>query len=153
MPILIDGHNLIGRSPDLSLQDPHDEEDLVMYLRAYRARTGKTITVVFDPGGSPGLLQKRREGGVEVVTASQSGGADDLIARRVARSRNPDGCIVVTSDQGLARRVARHGAQVRSAEAFAVELQRSPDAPDEWKDTASLSPEEVNDWLTLFEDG
>ena len=80
MPILIDGHNLIGRSPTLSLGDPHDEEDLVTLLRAYRARTGKTITVVFDPGGTPGVLQKSREGGVEVVFASQHGGADDLIA-------------------------------------------------------------------------
>ena len=51
MPILIDGHNLIGRLPAISLQDPDDEEKLARMLSSYRARTGKSITVVFDPGG------------------------------------------------------------------------------------------------------
>ena len=54
MPLLIDGHNLIGRLPDLRLDDPQDEAKLVARLRVYHARTGKRVTVVFDrglPGG------------------------------------------------------------------------------------------------------
>ena len=151
MPILIDGHNLIGQVPTLSLQDAHDEEDLVMMLVAYRARTGKKLTVVFDPGGSPGVLQRRQQGGIEVVFASHRGGADDVIARRVARSRDPGGITVVTSDQDLTQRVARHGAKVRSAGDFAGELGRQPNGPDQWKDTPPSS-EEVAAWLALFQD-
>ena len=151
MPILIDGHNLIGRVPTLSLQDAHDEDDLVMMLVAYRARTGKAITVVFDPGGSAGVLQKRRQGGIEVVFAPDRGGADDLIARRVARSRDPGGFTVVTSDQNLGLRVARHGARVRSSDDFAGELDRQPSGQDQWKD-APPSSEEVDAWLALFVD-
>ncbi len=152
MPIIIDGHNLIGRMPSLSLQDPNDEEDLVTLLVAYRARTGKTITVVFDPGGSPGLLSKRRQGGVEVVFASHRGGADDLIARRVTRNPDPGGYTVVTSDQELARRVARRGARVRSSDDFAGELGLPGDGGDPWKDTP-LTSEEVEAWLNFFGDG
>jgi len=152
MPILIDGHNLIGRMPTLSLQDPNDEEDLVTLLVAYRARTGKAVTVVFDPGGSPGLLSKRRQGGVEIVFASHRGGADDLIARRVTRSPDPGGCTVVTSDQELARRVARRGARVRRADDFAGELGPAGDEGDPWKDTR-LTSDEVEAWLDIFRDG
>ncbi len=149
MPILIDGHNLIGRMPTLSLQDPNDEDDLVALLVAYRARTGKAVTVVFDPGGSPGLLSKRRQGGVEVVFASHRGGADDLIARRVTRSPDPGGCTVVTSDQELAGRVTHHGARVRSADDFAGELGLPDDEGDPWKDTP-LTSKEVEAWLNFF---
>ena len=56
MPILIDGHNLIGRLPDLRLDDPDDEAKLVLRLRAYAARTRKRITVVFDQGLPGGCL-------------------------------------------------------------------------------------------------
>ncbi len=36
MPILIDGHNLIGRMPALSLADPDDERQLLALLLSYR---------------------------------------------------------------------------------------------------------------------
>ncbi|MGD9375749.1 MAG: NYN domain-containing protein, partial [Anaerolineae bacterium] len=49
MPILIDGHNLVGKLPVLSLQDPDDEQKLIELLRSYQARTGKEVIVVFDP--------------------------------------------------------------------------------------------------------
>ena len=39
MPLLIDGHNLIGHLPDLSLSDPRDEVKLVARLQAYAARS------------------------------------------------------------------------------------------------------------------
>jgi hypothetical protein len=34
VPILIDGHNLIGRLSQFSLQDPDDEEKLVSLLKS-----------------------------------------------------------------------------------------------------------------------
>ncbi|MBI4771196.1 MAG: hypothetical protein HY784_12500 [Chloroflexi bacterium] len=50
MPTLIDGHNLIGALPDISLQDPDDEQKLVDLLHRWCVRTGKSVRVVFDPG-------------------------------------------------------------------------------------------------------
>ena len=64
MPILIDGHNLIGRLPAISLQDPDDEDKLVRLLKSYQARTGKSLTVVFDAGPASALSHKRRQGGI-----------------------------------------------------------------------------------------
>jgi len=52
MEWLIDGHNVIGQMPDIGLDDPDDEQKLLWRLRRYRARTGRRIVVVFDPGGA-----------------------------------------------------------------------------------------------------
>lgn len=150
MPVLIDGHNLIGRLPALSLQDPHDEEKLVRLLKSYRARTGKRVTVVFDPGQAFHLAQTRRLGGIEVVFAPHGSTADAVIAKRVRSSRNPRGWLVVTSDQRLAETVRGHGARVQSAEEFGSGLGTPVEAPAAWRETPP-SPEEVEAWLALFE--
>lgn len=149
MPILIDGHNLIGRLSTISLQDPDDEEKLVRLLRSYRSRTGKAITVVFDPGSTFALPHGRRSGGIEVVFARHGSSADQVIARRVQRSHDPRGWLVVTSDRDLAQKVAQRGARVRDAGDFAKELDSPREMPAEWKDAPPL-PEDVDLWLALF---
>jgi predicted RNA-binding protein with PIN domain len=150
MPILIDGHNLIGRLPSLSLEDPDDEMRLVGMLMSYQARTGKAITVVFDPGGAHALAQTRTRGRVKIVFAPHGGTADRIIERRVQRSRNASEWLVVTSDRELADSVARQGARVRSAEAFAAELGVPRDVSPGLRE-APLSPDQVEAWLSEFE--
>jgi predicted RNA-binding protein with PIN domain len=150
MPILIDGHNLIGRMEALSLQDPDDEEQLVRLLVSYRARTGRSLTVVFDPGAATSLAQTSRVGGIEIVFAASGSSADQVIARRVRKSRNPASWLVITSDHQLAAEVTAHGARVRSASAFAGQLQQPADRKTE-KDDPPLTPDEVEAWLALFE--
>lgn len=151
MPILIDGHNLIGKIPSISLQDPDDEQQLIRSLIAYRARTGRRITVVFDPGGAFALPESRRYGGVEVVYPPQGSDADAIISRRVQRSRDRQSWLVVTSDQELGRTVTALGARVLSAEEFAAGLASSPADASDWKDTPPAA-EEVEAWLALFQD-
>jgi predicted RNA-binding protein with PIN domain len=149
VPILIDGHNLIGRLPAISLGDPDDEMRLVQLLQSYQARTGKPVTVVFDPGWTFALSETRRYGGVSVVFAGQGSSADAVILRRVRRSANPQGYLVVTSDRELARAVTSLGARVLDASAFVVELSQRGDESPGWKET-SLSDDEVEEWLALF---
>jgi predicted RNA-binding protein with PIN domain len=150
VPILIDGHNLIGRMPAFSLQDPDDEAKLLRLLKSYRARTGKAITVVFDPGATYSLAETRREGGVDIIFARHGSSADAVIARHVAKSQNPQGWLVVTSDSDLASTVARQGARIISSEDFASELMELHDVQLNGGDV-HLSPEEVEAWLSLFE--
>jgi len=152
VPILIDGHNLIGRLSTLSLGDPDDEEELIRVLGSYRGRTGRSITVVFDPGGAFALPQARRYRGINVVFAPHSSSADTVIVRRVQQSRDPRRWLVVTSDRDLAGTVKRLGARVQSADAFARELQPQKQEKEglKWKEE-SLSADEIDDWLALFE--
>jgi predicted RNA-binding protein with PIN domain len=150
MPILIDGHNLIGQLPAISLDDPDDEEKLARLLSTYRARTGKAITVVFDPGGAFALPKSRQLGGVKIVFAPHGSSADRVITRRVQKLRNPSEWLVVTSDRELADAVTRLRARVQSAAVFALELAGSAEASPDWKESPP-SPGEVDSWLALFE--
>ena len=150
MPILIDGHNLIGRMPTLTLADPDDEWQLVALLLAYRRRTRKAVAVVFDPGGAFALPESRRHGGIEVVFAPHGSSADEVIARRVRRSRDRAGITVITSDRELAGEARNYGARVKSAEEFAAELSALAEDKSEGHDTP-LSPAELEKWLALFE--
>lgn len=147
MPFLIDGHNLIGRLPDLHLDDPDDEAKLVARLRTYCARTGKRVTVVFDRG-LPGGRSELSGGGVEVVFASAGHTADGILCERVRRSRDPRGLTVVTSDREVIAAAQARGALVVRSEEFAVSLGARRAAKAE-KDVR-LSAAEVEEWLRVF---
>src|SRR5690349_6227976 len=100
MPYLIDGHNLIGQMPGLSLADPDDEQRLIAQLRAYLSRVNKKATVIFDKG-LPGGGGKWSTPALEVRFAPHPKTADDLIKDRLLRERNPRGLVVVSGDREL----------------------------------------------------
>ena len=152
MPVLIDGHNLIGRVPDISLADPDDEARLVSRLQAYAGRTGKRVTVVFDRGMPGGRSENLSRGRVQVVFAPTGRNADRVLIERIRRARNPQGLIVVTSDREVVAAAEGRGARVVRSEAFAGELEGAPAAPSGAKEKGRLSPDEVEAWLALFED-
>ena len=57
MHYLIDGHNLIARTPGLSLADPDDEAKLSALLRRWAAADPRRkVTVIFDAGLKPTRL-------------------------------------------------------------------------------------------------
>lgn len=148
MPILIDGHNLIGQMSDISLEDPDDEAKLVQRLRAYRAHTGKSITVIFDNGGFYSLPSNLSSAGIRVRFAPLGSSADALLIKHIRRAANPRGLKVVSSDQAVVRSAREHGVHIISASTFAAELSQLgviKDSPER-----RLSPEEVAEWLKIF---
>ncbi|HDQ70470.1 MAG TPA: hypothetical protein ENN19_00030 [Chloroflexi bacterium] len=161
MPLLIDGHNLIGRLPDISLDDPHDEAKLTARLRTYAARTRQRITVVFDRG-LPGGHSTLSGGGVEVVFASTGRTADAILCERIRRARKPRQLTVVTSDREVIAAARSRRAQVVRSDTFAQLLDASREkskadasierGPDEGLDKpkGQLSAEEVEAWLKIF---
>ena len=153
MPLLIDGHNLIGRGqlPGLRLDDPDDEAKLVARLRTYCARTRKRITVVFDHGLPGGRSRELSGGGVEVVFASAGRTADGILRERVRRARDPRGLTVVTSDNEVIAVARARGARVMRSEEFAAQLNvpRTVEAESD----VHLSAEEVEEWLNVFGKG
>jgi len=148
MPLLIDGHNLIGRLPDLRLDDPDDEAKLVMRLRTYSARTRKRVTVVFDRGLPGGRSRELSGAGVEVVFAATGHTADGILRERIRRARDPRGLTVVTSDREVIAAAQARGARVMRSEEFSPRLSAPP--PDRVEEDVHLSPEEVDEWLRLF---
>jgi predicted RNA-binding protein with PIN domain len=153
MPTLIDGHNLIGKLPEIDLADPDDEAKLVLKLRTYCARTGKKVTVVFDHGLPGGKSHELSGGGVDVRFASVGRTADGVLRERIRRSRNPRNLTVITSDRRIIQDAEARRARVMRSEEFAELISRAPaqddERPDE-KPDGKPSDGEVGYWLKRF---
>lgn len=176
MPILIDGHNLIGHLPGISLADQDDEAQLVMLLRRYAARKrSRRIIVVFDHGvyGHPHNLNGY---GVQCHFAINPKDADKEMVRRMRAIQQPDkhDWQVVTSDRAVAHVAHTRGITVVASDVFADRLLHPPSphdahstyAPRKKKPTeasrklqesliakkasAPLSEKEIEEWLRLF---
>jgi predicted RNA-binding protein with PIN domain len=137
----------------VSLDDPHDEARLVSRLQAYAGRTGKRVTVIFDRGMPGGRSENLSGGRVDVVFAPTGGSADRVLIERIRRSRNPRGLIVVTSDRDVVGAAHDRGARVVRSEEFVGQLEPSAPPPAGAKEDALLSPEEVEEWLDVFDEG
>ncbi|HEU4324722.1 MAG TPA: NYN domain-containing protein [Roseiflexaceae bacterium] len=156
MPLLIDGHNLIGQLPDISLADPDDEAKLVMLLRRYTtAKRGRQAIVVFDHGvyGHPLQLDGY---GVTCHFARSPQDADAQIIRRVTSIMRPGDWTLVTSDRRVAQIAEKRGVRVISAQRFAQLLTaplRRPEEQGEGPEKSAdvrLTPQEVAEWMLIF---
>lgn len=155
MPYLIDGHNLIPKIPGLSLEEVDDEQQLLEMLQEYCRWQRKKAEVFFD-NAPPGGMRTRSFGLVTARFVRQGISADDAIRKRLINlGRAARNWTVVSSD--LAVQAAARASQARylSSEAFAESLvqvleKRGKDAGEDAR--AELAPEEVDEWLKLFND-
>ncbi len=152
MPYLIDGHNLIGRLPDVSLDEPDDEAKLVQKLSGFVARTRKRCVVVFDEG-LPGGESRMSTRAVKVIFASsQRTNADMVMTSRIRKARDPVAWTVVSSDNEVLNTARQHRMKTLTSAEFARMLQR-PESTRPGMDEAAdvhLSHEEVEEWLKIF---
>ncbi len=153
MPILIDGHNLIGQLPGMSLADPDDEAQLVLLLRRYAARRrGRKLIVVFD-GGVYGHPENLTGYGVEARFAYGPENADAELIRRIRAIKRRDEWLVVSSDRAVAGEAQARGIPVLSAQEFARRLTAmgTPRASlREKHNDRPLSKAEIDEWMRLF---
>ncbi len=155
MPILIDGHNLIGQMHSISLADPDDEAKLVMLLRRYATKKrGRRVVVIFD-GGVYGHPDSLNGYGVEARFAKSPSDADSELIRRIRAIRRSDEWHVVSSDKAVAGAARAQGVPVVSSQEFARRLE-ALDAPKpsvsmrEKRNDRPLSKAEIAEWLRLF---
>lgn len=166
MPILIDGHNLIGQGslPNIHLSDSDDEYKLVRLLRHYAARKReRRIEVVFDRG-SYGHPENLNGHGVRCSFAKLPHTADHELIRRIRAIKRRVEWEVVTSDRAVAGEARARGIVVVSSPEFAHRLltperptfkrpaPNQPREPDESYKHRPPSPAEVDEWLRIFGD-
>ena len=154
MPFLIDGHNLIARLHDISLDDPDDEAKLVLKLRGFAARTRKQCIVVFDQG-LPGGMSSLSTRSVKVIfAASVHSNADRVIMERIRHTPDPRNWTVVSSDNEVLDAARNHSMQAMHCRDFADKLEsplRQAPAPGEAVHV-QLSAAEIAEWLEVFGD-
>jgi predicted RNA-binding protein with PIN domain len=130
---LVDGYNVIRRSPELHSREREGlaagRAALLTWLRAAHRASGDRFTVVFDGAGpaSAGPTGAAPEGaGVAVVFSTARESADRVLASLAGSG----GGAVVSSDREVQRAAARAGAVAVSAEDFLARLPRlGPAAP------------------------
>lgn len=168
MIYLIDGHNLIGKMPDIDLADPDDEEKLIGRLQDWvRLSRKRRVTVYFDPGQQGGWGDLMGSGRVKVHFARMGQIADALIIKKVKGVSNPREFTVVTSDRAILQEVRRRRMGYILSEEFAVLLREELAAgsssfdgeqeegesggDDGAAEEVELSAEEVQLWLDTFD--
>lgn len=146
---MIDGHNVIGKLPDIALDDPHDEAELVLKLRAWASRKRRKATVVFDGGLPGGYSRALSGGGLEVVFAAQGHTiADRIIMERLRYLPDAPNWTVVSSDHEVLDAARRVGARTLTSQEFVKQLAPTPRIS--WQRREEISEEEVAEWLELF---
>lgn len=153
MPILIDGHNLIGQMPNIRLSDPDDEAQLVMLLRRYATRRrGRKVIVIFD-GGVYGHPDNLNGYGVEARFAKSPSDADGELIKRIRTIKRSSEWQVVTSDNAVAGVARAHGVPVVSAQEFArriSDLALPRASLHEKRNDRPLTKSEIEEWMRLF---
>jgi predicted RNA-binding protein with PIN domain len=155
MPLLIDGHNLIGQMSDIDLADPHDEAKLLARLQSYHRLTHEPITVVFDPGDVQGVGRPRAMAGVSVIYAAHGEDADAVLIRRIERDRAPRQLTVVSSDRRIMGVAQVCGAQVVKSRDFAATLDETLNPTPRAEpvdDKPATTSDDVDYWLGIFKE-
>ena len=162
MHYLIDGHNLIGKMPDIQLSDPNDEVKLVLRIQEWlNGRSSQQATIIFDGrrmmGGVSNQLSSR-----QLTTIFSPDGiiADDLIIRRIKQVKNIAGYTVVSSDREVANAAQSIRMKTLSSTEFIERAGFVFDTPKKKKpskpvvapetDNPIVTDAEVNEWLDLF---
>lgn len=153
MPLLVDGHNLIGHDPDISLADPQDELLLIRKLESYSRSQRRSLVVYFDRGGRESGLSPAA-GLVTVRFVRPPRTADDAILAHLRRlggeARN---WTVVTSDRQLQAAAKELGAGVVRSDEFLSALRTAEPAPADAEKPEVISEEEIKEWQELFRRG
>lgn len=157
MHYLIDGHNLIGKMPDINLDDPDDEVKLVLRLRSWAAGGRKRkVTVIFDHGLPGGVEKGLSSSTVKVIFAPAGGTADSLLIRRINQARNPAEFTLVSSDLRVIRRAEAKRMPVLRSEIFALDMRQTggdkkANQSAGESDDPAITADDVDMWLDLFD--
>lgn len=150
--IIVDGYNLVMRSPDLrpgpgrTLEEAREK---LVNLLSWAIGSGEArFIVVFDGAGHSGGDEQR--GRVEVRYSRPPQKADDVIRRLVEQKVDRvDRLTVVTADLEVARHARAQGANVALSDLF-IASALGPRSADEPEKPASLSKKELEEWAEIF---
>jgi predicted RNA-binding protein with PIN domain len=150
MPYLIDGHNLIPKL-GLRLDSVDDEMELIPILQEFCRLEGRQAEVFFD-GAPASQSGTRRLGAITAYFVRQGTTADDAIRNRLKKlGKSARNWTVVSSDRQVQAEARAWHAEVISSDAFAGLLKQTHDSAPKPNGDRRISPQEVDEWLKIFE--
>lgn len=149
MPYLVDGHNLIPKL-GLRLDSMDDELELIAILQEFARLERRQVDVFFDGAPAP-HAGTRSLGSVKAYFVPLGQTADNAIRARLKRlGHAAKNWTVVSSDREVQVNARAAHAEVMSSEEFAGMLARAGDRSPKLATDKKLSPREVDEWLSLF---
>ena len=148
MPYLVDGNNL-AHALGLTANGLADREACAAVVGSFCRSQGAQATIVFDGPGRERAHPTSRQHRITVVFGDGLA-ADLVILRFLSAARTPGDYIVVTSDKSLGDKARHHGARLERAHEFARRLKKS-DGAEGGKPDRGQTPEEIEEWLGVFE--
>ena len=151
MPYLIDGHNLIPKL-GLRLDSIDDEMELIAILQEFSRMEHRQLEVFFD-GAPIHQAGTRKLGSVTAHFVRLGNTADNAIRNRLKQlGKSAKNWSVVSSDRQVQAEAAAARAEVISSDSFAGMLKQAHQSAPKPGNERKLSPQEVDDWLRLFEE-
>jgi len=156
MPYIIDGDNIIGSSPDISLEDPKARPKLIYIIRKFQENKKNNVTIVFDGMPENGVQREDLSEKFCVRYPPPGTSADDEIKRILNGFNYFKDVIVVTSDRELRTFAKKKGAKIINSVEFYFELKRFSRVHGKKEETkkridTQLSDTEVEQWMKIFE--
>jgi predicted RNA-binding protein with PIN domain len=156
MPYIIDGDNLIGGSPDISLDDPECRTKLIFIVRKFQEARNNKITIVFDGHPENGVNRENISEKLLVCYPNNGSSADEEIKHILAGFHYFKDVILVTSDRDLKSFAKKKGAKTINSIEFYFELKRYSHISGKKEETrkrieGEISDQEVDQWMKIFE--
>jgi predicted RNA-binding protein with PIN domain len=157
MPIIIDGNNLIGSFPEISIEDPTSISKVIRLVKKFQEDKKNNVIIVFD--GQPDGPAERGNSNQKfnIIYPRIGNTADDEIKAILDNMDYFKDVILVSSDRELKAYARDKGAKTINSIEFYYELKRF--ARVFWKKeesqkriNAQLSETEVDQWLKVFSD-
>lgn len=157
MPYIIDGNNLIGSAPDISLDDANSRRKIIEIVRKFQQNRKHNMIVVFDGEPEHGPHWQAISGKFTVVYSRFGRSADDEIKEILNGYTYFKDVVLVSSDRDLKDFAKKKGARVINSTEFYFKIKRFYRAQAKKEDKrkridAQLSDSEVDQWLKIFEE-
>jgi predicted RNA-binding protein with PIN domain len=156
MPTIIDGNNLIGSSPDISLGDPLAREKMLQLIKNYQKNKNTNLIIVFD--GKPDSIyhDQSSEEKLSVVYPGFGYSADDEIKKILSGYSDYKTVTLVSSDRELKDYAKKMGAKTINSIEFYFELKKvyriSGNRQEKLKRIhGTISKQEVEKWMKIFD--
>ncbi|MCK4836619.1 MAG: NYN domain-containing protein [Candidatus Aminicenantes bacterium] len=156
MPTIIDGNNLIGSSPDISLDDPAAREKMLHMVKTYQESKNGNIIIVFD--GKPESIYYNDNSAEKfsVVYPRYGCSADEEIKEILNGYSDFKSVKLVSSDRDLKIFAKSKGAKTINSIEFYFELKRVYRLNGKKEEKLrrihnKISKQEVDQWLKIFE--
>lgn len=147
--IIIDGHNLIGASKNISLSDPLSKEKILDILDKYQKILDRKLIVVFDRNADDGY-ERSDYNNIEVRYPTNHDTADDVIIRLINKYKNQHSVCIVSSDNKLRTAAKRAHLAAQGSHSFLEEINNTLNAENNVTEEY-LNPIEIDKWMEFLQ--